>query len=94
VFTSFIINHNKMEFQEKAILLTAESKPYNVGGNAGTSHKIRVSINGEIYVCNSNHEQVEAMKPYQGKSGVVVIKMKSRKENLSLELITFDPENS
>jgi len=74
---------------QKAILLTAESKPYSVDGNVGTSHKIRVSVGGEIYVAKSTAEQVSAFKSYERSEGLASFKVNSRKENMSLELVSF-----
>jgi len=79
-----------MEIEVKGKLLTAESKPYNVDGNTGTSHKIRVNVEGEIYVCKSTADQVSSMKKFEGKDGVLVLKINSRKENMSLELVSFE----
>lgn len=80
-----------MEIQTKGKILTVESKPYSVDGNVGTSHKIRINVDGEIYVCKSNPDQVSSLKQYQGKEGETVIKVNSRAEKLSLELISFEP---
>jgi len=80
-----------MEIQTKAKLLTAESKPYNVSGNEGVSHKLRFNIEGEIYVCRSSAEQVRSFESLTGQDGDVVIRVNSRKENLSLECVSFIP---
>lgn len=82
-----------MQFKSEATLLTAESKPYNIDGNAGTSHRIRVNVEGEIYACKSTAEQVNSLKEFEGKKGEVVLKVLSRKENLSLQLVSFVPED-
>jgi len=81
-----------MKIETVGQLLTAESKPYNVDGNSGTSHKLRFNIDGEIYVCKSTENQVQAMKPHEGESGIVTIRVLSRKENMSLECVSFMPE--
>lgn len=81
-----------MEIETRAKLLTAESKPYNVDGNVGTSYKIRLNIDGEIYVCRSTEAQVLQMKEHEKAEGVAVLKVNSRKENLSLELYSFVAE--
>lgn len=78
-----------MEIQTKAQLLTAESKPYNVDGNTGISHRIRLNVDGEIYVCKSTPEQISAVQAQVGKTGTALFKINSRKENMSLELISF-----
>jgi len=79
-----------MQIQTEAKLLTAESKPYNVDGNVGTSHKIRINVEGEIYVCKSSPEQVAELSKLVGEEGQATIKINSRKENLSLELVEFE----
>jgi len=79
-----------MQIEQEAKLLTAESKPYEISGNSGVSHKIRLNIAGEIYVCKSTAEQVAEYKSFEGEEGTVVIKIESRKENLSLKLISFE----
>jgi len=81
-----------MHIETTAKLLTAESKPYNVDGNVGTSHKIRLNVAGEIYVCKSTPEQIAELKQFEGEDGNAEIKVNSRKENLSLELISFKIE--
>jgi len=77
-----------MLIKTKALVLTAESKPYEFGGNEGVSHKIRLNVEGEIYVCKSNAEQVAEVAKLQGKTVNVEIKVNSRKENMSLELLS------
>jgi len=81
-----------MEITAQAKLLTAESKPYSFGGNEGVSHRIRLSVDGEIYVCKSSADDVATMKRYEGVEGEAVFKVTSRKENLGLELVSFKPE--
>lgn len=74
----------------RAKILTAESKPYDFAGNQGTSHKVRVSIDGEIYICNSSAEQVVSLQPHVLAEGSAVIGIESRKERLSLTLVEFE----
>jgi len=79
-----------MQIATKALILTAESKPYNIEGNEGVSHKIRLNVNGEIYVCKSTPEQIKELKDKEGTEGTAVIKVESRKENMSLKLLSFE----
>lgn len=79
-----------MEITTQAKLLTAESRPYNVDGNTGTSHKIRLNIEGEIYVCKSTAEQVQALQSHIGNEGTAVLKVLSRREQMSLQLVSFE----
>jgi len=78
-----------MEIETVATLLSAESKPYDFNGNSGVSHKIRLSIKGEIYVCKSTESQVATLRSAVGSEGDAVIRVNSRKENMSLELVSF-----
>ena len=48
-----------MKFEERAVLLSAESKPYDFNGNSGVSHTIRLNIGGEIFPCKSNENQIQ-----------------------------------
>jgi hypothetical protein len=73
----------------KAVLLTAESNPYKIDGNEGVSHKIRLSIGGEIYSCKSTADQVASLKQYEKQEGEAVIDVVSRKEAMSLKLVSF-----
>lgn len=73
----------------EAKVLTAESKPYSFNGNSGTSHKVRLLVDGEIYVVTSSEAQVESLKPYVDKDIKVRLAFQSRKERLSLTLEDF-----
>lgn len=79
-----------MQYETEAIMLTAVSKPYNFGGNEGISHKIRLNIGGEIYICSSTSAQVQGMQVFAGKKGKAVVVLNSPKENLKLELLSFE----
>jgi len=78
-----------MKVETKAQVLSAESKPYSIDGNSGTSHKIRLNIGGEIFVCKSTAEQIAEFTPFVGKEVDVVIEIVSRKENMSLRISNF-----
>jgi len=78
-----------MEIETRATLLTAESKPYNFDGKVGTSYKVRLNVAGEIYVCKSSPEQVTELQEKLGEDGDAIFKLESRKENLSLKLVSF-----
>lgn len=79
-----------MQFETKALLLSAESKPYEIDGNKGVSHKIRLSVEGEIYVCKSTESQVQELQSKVKTSGDAVIEVVSRKENMTLKLVSFE----
>lgn len=78
-----------MQFEEKAQLISAESKPFDFNGNKGTSHKLRFNIGGEIFVCRSSEEQISQLKSLEGESGNGVFKLSSPKESLKLECEKF-----
>jgi len=73
----------------EARVLTAESKPYDFNGNKGTSHKVRLAVEGEIYVVSSNEAQVTALKSLVGRDVNVVLCFESKRERLSLTLENF-----
>lgn len=76
----------------QAQLLSAESKPYNVDGNEGISHRIRFNVKGEIYSVKSTAEEVRKYEPLIGQVASLVIGLVSRKENLSLKIVSFEQE--
>lgn len=78
-----------IEFSGNGMILSAESKPYDFDGKTGVSHRIRVAVDGEIYPCRANEDQVKEYKAHVGDSGSVVIQVASRKEAISLVLKTF-----
>jgi len=92
VDTGFIKSNSTshMEINTQAKILSAESKPYSFGGNEGVSHRIRLNVDGEIYVCKSTESQVKEIKDKVGAEGMARIKVLSRKETLSLELVSFE----
>lgn len=78
-----------MIIEEKGVLLTAESKPYEFEGRSGVSSKIRVLIEDSIFPLKANEELVERFKNVQGSKGTVKFNLTSRKENVSLEFLDF-----
>jgi len=81
-----------MEATVKAKMLTAESKPYSFEGNEGVSNKVRISVEGEIFSCNSSKDQIAIFKQFEGSEGTAKLKFTSRKENLKLEITAFEPD--
>lgn len=78
-----------MILKEKAQLLTSESKPYKMNGNEGVSHRIRVSVQGEIYPLKATEAQVMQCRQYVGKQGEVTFDLQTRKEALTLQFVDF-----
>lgn len=81
-----------MIVNKTATLLTADSKPYNVNGNEGVSHKARFLIEGEIYSLTATEQLVKELKARiadENQEGEAEIEFTSRKENLKAELVSF-----
>jgi len=78
-----------MDINTKGIVLSATSKPYEFDGRKGVSHKIRVAVNGEIYICNSDEKQVKEIEQFVGKTVSIAFKVVSPKENLGLKVVSF-----
>jgi alpha-L-fucosidase len=74
----------------QAKLLSAESKPYSVDGNTGTSHKLRFNVDGEIFVFKSDEDQVKELVDSVGTEGDLTFSIVSRKENMSLKCVSFE----
>lgn len=81
-----------MEIQTKATFLTAESKPYKMEGNEGVSHRVRLAVDSEIYVFKSTEDQVRKLNENfkKGDVGDLSARVNSKKENLSLEIVSFE----
>lgn len=78
-----------MKNEEKAKVLSSESKPYDFQGNVGVSHKIRLNIEGEIFVVKTTEDQVNEFKKYVGQEGVVIVSFSSPKEVLKMTIDSF-----
>lgn len=81
-----------IEIEQRGMLLSADSKPYNVNGNTGVSHKARVLVNGDVYNCRVAETLIPDLQDSIEKFGVATIRISSRKEVLSVELEGFDAE--
>lgn len=76
-----------IKYNGKGIILSAESKDYEFDGKSGKYHRVRVSVDGEIYPCKSSEAQVKEVQSFIGEGEVLVeIEVVSRRENVSLEL--------
>mgnify|MGYP003376993148 CR=1 FL=1 len=83
-----------MQIQIEGKFLSAESKAYNVDGNEGTSHRVRLATSeGDIYPFKSNQEQVALLnsKFKKGDEVTALVSVDSRKEAVSLSLVSVDP---
>jgi len=79
-----------ISFQVTGQILSAESKPYSFAGNEGTSHKIRVLVDGTIYQANSNQEQVKYAQKFLKQDVLVKFVLTAPKENIKLEIDTIE----
>jgi len=78
-----------MKIEEKAMLVTADSKPYEFEGRKGVSHKARFNIRGEIYRVKATEAQILALQGHFGEQGEVTLKVTSVREQLGCELVDF-----
>lgn len=79
-----------IHIEENAMLLTTKSKAYDIDGNKGTSHKIRVLIGGDIFPCRATAEQVEQYKDDENEQGIVRIDLSTVKENPVFTFVGFE----
>jgi len=70
-------------------ILTAESKPYDIDGNVGVSHKVRINVNGEIYPLKATEDLVKIASRFIEHTIDVEIGISSYKENLKIELVSI-----
>lgn len=71
-------------------ILSAQSKPYDISGNKGVSHKVRVLAEGEIFNLKATEAQVLELQSSIGDNGEVEIGFSAPKENLAGTLLSFD----
>lgn len=81
-----------IQFKGRGKILTADSRSYDFVDKEGqrrngTSHVVRVNVEGEIYPIKTTEEQVKALQPAVGKEVDVVIEAVSPKERTSLKLV-------
>jgi len=79
-----------IQIREEAMLLTAKSKAYDMDGNKGTSHRVRVLIGGDIFPLKATAEQVEHYVELENEKGEVVIALTSVKENPVFTFVSFE----
>lgn len=78
-----------MQIKTKAQILTASSKGYEINGNKGTSHKVRVMVDGEIFPLFATEAQVVEAQKILGTTLDVVLDIVSPKENTKIVLNHF-----
>jgi len=83
-----------IKYQGRAVVLTAESKPYKFtpkGGDEiqGTSHRVRLNVSGEIYNIKSSEDLVKQAQAFLGKEAEVELLVSSPKEELKIEIVSI-----
>jgi len=82
-----------MKIVTQATLLSAESKPYDISGNKGVSHKARFLVDGEIYKVNATESDVKSLQAVlEGDMvhGTLMIALTSPKENIKVSFVSFE----
>jgi len=86
-----------MTIETNATLLTAESKPYEIEGNKGVSHKARFLIDGEIYKVNCKPEDITFLSAVKENNpsnepvvGSLILSFSSPKENMKVQFVSFE----
>jgi len=78
-----------IEFKLKGRLLSAESRPYDIEGNSGVSHKVRFLVGDAILPLKTDEQTVKRLEAQLGSDGEITIELRSRKENVALWLSAF-----
>lgn len=76
--------------KEQALLLSAESTPYNIDGNSGVSHKLRFLVGTEIFPLRATENDVISFKQKEGDEGELTFRLTSRKENPQIHFVSFE----
>lgn len=79
-----------MRLTTDATLLTAISKDYDFEGKQGTTHKVRLNIEGEIFVTRTDEAGIARFKSFEGKEGTATLNFTSPKERLNVSLEEFE----
>jgi len=77
-----------MQVTAKGKILTAESKPYDVNGNKGVSHKVRILFDTAIFPCKASEKQVTDLQKQLLKDLQCTVEFTSIKENLGIVLVS------
>ncbi len=77
-----------MRLKETGKILTAQSKPYNINGNEGVSHKVRVLFDTDIFPLKATPELVEQCSDLTGEEVELIIDLTSIRENIGVSLVS------
>lgn len=78
-----------MRVTTDAKILSAISRPYDFDGKTGVSHKVRLNVDGEIFVAQTDESGVQKYSQMVGKDGEATLEFISPRERLSLRLVEF-----
>jgi hypothetical protein len=78
-----------MLIEKKARVLSADAKPYSFDGRSGTSYKVRLLIDTDIYPVKTDEEGVKLLQPYVGKEVELKLSLTAPKENVRLEFVSL-----
>lgn len=79
-----------LEIKQKGTVLSADSKPYDIDGNKGISHKVRLLIGHEIFNLKTTESFVTLANSRRGKEVNVTISLTSPRELAKLELVGIE----
>jgi len=76
-----------IRLKEKVVVLSADSKPWEMEGRTGISHRARFLMGNEIYPVRCTESQVSELNKVVGKAVEVVVDLVAPKENTRLEFV-------
>jgi len=76
----------------KAKILGGESKPWQMSGNTGVSHKVKVFVEDAIFVCKvADASLVQLAQEHKGKDLVVDFELLSQSDKPVLNILRIQP---
>lgn len=73
--------------QKEVLVVSAESKPYDVNGNTGVSHKVQVLCDGTVWPLKSTEDQVKRLQKHVEKRVGVDIEFKCTNGRIYAQLL-------
>jgi len=84
-----------MKITTEARLISAESKPWEIEGRSGVSHKVRVLVDTDVFVLKATEQDVARCNEYieeENTSGELTIDLVSSKEVTQTKFVSFEPK--
>lgn len=75
-----------IKFQEKAVVLSVKSFPWEISGRSGTAHNVRLAINHEIYPVKTTEKVADSLRDKVDQEVDVVLVLESFREEIKLSL--------